>query len=225
MPTAWILAPAIEGHIDTYKIYKGNAFNGDSGNALKLNYISPDIEGFQLALSYAPYKEAVGKQARNEAKDKNLATLLMLYKDKVGAVEFKLCGAYLFKQELSKDKKEFVENAAYMLSGLMAYKQASVGVEFFDDFQKKESSLNVSLMYKINTDHKVGLGGQRVWGENNKRMVGTVGYAYQINESLSWSTEVNLTLHEGDFKNKDTNAIEHKENKGFLIVTGLRVEV
>lgn len=217
MPTVWLRAPVYEGHMETYGIYKGSAFLNDNSISFKLNYLSPEINGWQFAASYAPFDNVHGDQPRNAAQGTNFTTLLALYKGKVDDVKFAITGSCLLKGDEYINKKHAGSSAAYLLSGSLGVSKWSAAFEFFGDVKHEEKAFNLSVKCEINEKNQLGLGFHNVWGAKNRRVIGTLGHNYQINENLAWSTQVDLALHQ---KGEGVD----KKNEAFLIVTGLRAE-
>ncbi|USO02783.1 MAG: porin [Alphaproteobacteria bacterium] len=89
-------------------------------------------------------------------------------------------------------------------------------------------SLSMSLAWQVNSKHRLGLGYQTSWKKTAQKedgdkpdtlKIGTVGYAYQMRESLTWYTEGNAVWsHEGLKEEKD-----RKTN--YVIATGFRLEL
>lgn len=210
MATAWM-----DGGLGVHLYEPGFAFTGNDlvGHtkvATKLNWISPSMKGFKIALSYTPSTKSVGKGLRNDVgfeksdsekgnskiwdkKNKegttqqpfgrHNTTLLALYDHRFGDVNLTLAGAFIMDKSYFNDKFDVVNDVrSGMVSGELSYKDVSLGVEFLNSGKSRLPKEGKGAEFEFEVDKD----GKKVKDTYVNSIFAKGDAGKSINATLSW---------------------------------------
>lgn len=156
-----------------------------------------------------------------------MVSALIGYKDVTLAGEFLNSGKSRLPKEGLKDNEDMFKKADeidkkdYVIPVDPLFRKGDAG-----------KAINTTLSWSITEKHKVGIGYQYTWrhfgddGKGSKNLY-SLGYSYKFFECATWYAEANYVRckTEGKDAEKIDKEEDKRKNNGFLLLTGIRIEI